>query len=130
MDSLSAMMMGQFNLGKPHRVFDWHVAAKLIREHKPKHAAAGLCRDWEYTGGSIYRDVNPVPREDTYTYLSSNWAMPELEMDGMRQGCWVYQEQSPGWDHETYWPESALAILRGDPSATEVSAEPTESTTD
>lgn len=113
MDSLSAFAMGQSAKarGAKQMVFDWDKAAQLIRERKPTTAGAGLSGDWEYTGDTIYQDGKPVPAEDAHTYLSSNWATPELEMDGDTVDCWRYEEDAPGWGSDTYWPESALAIL-------------------
>lgn len=53
-----------------------------------------------------------VFRSRTYTYLSSTWATPELTLDnGAPQDCWIWKNDSPGWDSDTYWPESALKIL-------------------
>lgn len=115
MDTMSAFAMGQANRGKPLMVFDWDKAAQLIRERGAKRASAGLSGDWEYTGGSIFRDGKPVPGEDTYVYLASTWATPELDIDGEVIDCFRMQDQSPGWDSNTYWPESALAILNASP---------------
>jgi hypothetical protein len=91
----------------------WDRAAELIRDRKPTLASAGLAGDWEYTGGEIWRDGKPVPADETYTYLSSNWAMPEIDLDGHRFDCWRWQTETPGWDASTYWPDSALAVLDG-----------------
>ena len=101
------------NRGKPLRVFDWDKAAELIREASPMEASAGLGTDWFSTGGPIYQDGYPVKEEDTYTYLASNWAIPELDMDGVVQPCWQWQDDTPGWGSNTYWPESSLKILEG-----------------
>jgi hypothetical protein len=106
-------MLGLLYQGNPFRVFDWHKAAEIIRDRRPELAAAGLEDDWENTGGSIYYDGKPVPAEDTYTYLASTWATPQLNIDGEIIDCWVYEDDSPGWGSGTYWPESALAILNG-----------------
>ena len=115
MDSVAAFAKGQAALaaGSPMMVFDWNKAAQLIRDEKPQVASAGLAGDWSYTGGEIYRDGKPVPEDETYTYLGSLWANPELEMDGLRQDCFLLEENSLGWDSGTYWPESALNILKG-----------------
>lgn len=113
MDTLSAFAMGQANRNKELKVFDWHKAAKLIKESGSKNASAGLSGDWEWTGGEIFRDGKPVPKEDTYTYLASTWATPELMHDGEMIDCYLMQSQTPGWDEDTYWPDSALAILEG-----------------
>ena len=118
MDTLSAFAMGQAHKNDPHRVFDWHKAAELIRDAKPCEASAGLRGDWEYTGGTIYRDGKPVPQEETYVYLASKWAAPQLDMDGEIVECWLSKKDAPeGWDSGTYWPESALAILTGNVAA-------------
>lgn len=113
MDTLSAFAMGYAHKGKRHRVFDWDRAARRIVETGAQNASAGLSQDWEWTGGEILRDGKPVPADDTYTYLASNWAIPELELDGAVEDCFVFMDESPGWDSGTYWPESALAILGG-----------------
>lgn len=115
MDSFGAMYRGMAAkaAGCPQRVFDWEKAATLIAEHKPETARAGLSGDWEYTGGDIWRSGAPAPKEDTYTYLSSNWATPELDMDGDLTDCWRLENDTPGWSAETYWPEEALKIIRG-----------------
>ncbi len=111
-DTMTGAMLGQMNRGQPHRVFDWHKAARLIRERAPHTAVAGLGGDWSATADTIFRDGEPVPGADSYAYLSSNWAVPELEIDGWRTECWVYEKDTDGWDADTYWPDSALAILR------------------
>jgi hypothetical protein len=112
MDTFSAFARGEANRGQPMMVFDWDNAARLIRERKPQTASAGLAGDWEYTGGTIYEDGQPVT--DSYTYLSSTWAEPELEMDGVTVECWRVESEVPEWDADTKWPESALAILRAE----------------
>ena len=91
------------------KVFDWDKAAQLIRERKPNVAGAGLRGDWEWTGGVIYRDGQPVL--DSYTYLYSAWATPELELDGELIECWREPTEQLGWGSDTKWPESALRIL-------------------
>jgi hypothetical protein len=94
-------------------VFDWDEAARRIVKAVALSASAGLSGDWEWTGGDILRDGKPVPANQTYTYLSSNWATPELGIDGDVTPCFRMQSTTDGWDSDTYWPESALAILRG-----------------
>lgn len=111
MDTMSAFIRGEASRGKTPMVFDWHKAAELIRDRKPTVARAGLRSDWEWTGGDIYRDGKPVPHEDTYCYLASTWAVPELELDDEVIPCFVMRENGVEWDSSTYWPESALAIL-------------------
>ena len=111
MDTMSAFAMSLTAKGKEQMVFDWDKAAQLIRERKPQSASAGLAGDWEYTGGIIYEDGKPVPKESTYVYLSSNWATPELEIDGVTIPCFKMQNVAPDLDAHTYWPESAITIL-------------------
>lgn len=112
-DSMTGYLIGQAHKNDPLMVFDWDKAARLIVEHKPDYAGAGLRGDWEYTGGTIYTaDGGPVPEEDSYAYLESTWAQPELEIDGMRSECWLYEKDAPWDDSGIYWPESARKILK------------------
>jgi len=111
-NSLEAFARGQAAAGKELMVFDWHRAAELIAQRKPRVAAAGLRGDWEWTGGDIWRNGEPAPAEQTYVYLASTWAVPEINLDGECIACYVMQSQSPGWDSGTYWPESALAKVQ------------------
>jgi hypothetical protein len=112
MDTMQAFARGAASRGKELMVFDWDKAATLIKEKGVKEASAGLCGDWEWTGGPILADGKPVPREDTYTYLASTWATPELELDGEDLiDCYKMQSETDDWDEDTYWPESALKIL-------------------
>lgn len=111
MDTMSAFLMGEANRGKEQMVFDWDKAAQLIKDKKASEASAGLSGDWEYTGGPILSDGIPVPDEDTYVYLASTWATPQLEIDGERLDCYKMKSETDGWDSSTYWPESARQIL-------------------
>lgn len=94
---------------REQRVFDWDKAARLIKEKKPLEARAGLGSDWEWTAGTIYKDGQIV---DEYTYLSSNWATPQLELDGEVIDCFTMEDK--GWDACTKWPDSALKILESE----------------
>ena len=94
------------------KVFDWEDAAKRIKARNPDSVSAGLSGDWEWTGGLIYKDGKPVPQEDTYVYLASIWATPQIEIDGDRQPCFVLQDKRPDWNSSTYWPKEALDILK------------------
>lgn len=114
MDSFTAFMMREMNRGKELMVFDWDKAAQIIKEQKPVIASAGLRSDWEWTGGTIYRNGKPI--KNSYTYLSSTWAVPELELkfaDSTSKiiDCYKMQHEVPEWDSDTKWPKSALAIL-------------------
>lgn len=112
MNSLAAFMMGSLNRGKEQMVFDWDKAATIIKERKATDASAGLQGDWEYTGGAILRDGVPVDERETY--LASTWAIPELKIDGETIECYKMESETPGWDADTLWPESAKAILFGE----------------
>lgn len=108
---MTAFMYGEANRGKEQKVFDWEKAARIIKERGATEASAGLSGDWEYTGGEILRDGKPVPADDTYVFLSSTWATPELEIDGETIDCYKMESETPGWNSGTYWPEEALNIL-------------------
>lgn len=116
MDTMQAAMMAEVHKDDRIRVFDWDKAAAILANGRVQDAEAGLENDLEWTGGKILRDGRPLTsREDTYTYLASNWATPLLIITGETSlPCWRYQDESPGWEAETLWPDSALAVLRGD----------------
>ena len=111
MDSFAALAMGMANRGKPLMVFDWNKAAELIKSRQPVTVSAGLAGDWEYTGGEIWANGKPVPEDEAYVYLASTWAYPEIEIDGVRQVCYVMEDETDGWDAHTYWPDEALGSL-------------------
>ena len=111
MNTLLAYQMAESHRGDPFMVFDWDKAAQIIREKQPKYALAGLRYDWEYTGGIIYENGKPIKECDTF--LQSNWAIPELMIDGAVIECYKLKKDTPGWGPETKWPESALKILEG-----------------
>lgn len=109
MNTFDAFARGAASRGRERKVFDWDKAARLIAERRPREAAAGLASDWEWTGGTIYE--NGAATSDHYTYLASTWATPELDLDGDVIDCFRMETETPGWDEDTKWPESALAIL-------------------
>ena len=111
MDTMKAYAMAEANKDKESMVFDWDKAAELIKESGCTEASAGLRRDWGYTGGKILTDGDPVSKDDSYTYLASNWAIPELKIDGKRISCYKMESETDGWDHDTRWPQSSLDIL-------------------
>ena len=118
MDTLSAAAKALANQGKELKVFDWDKAAQIIKDRQPQKASAGLSGDWEWTGGDIYKNSSPIPEDDTYVYLASNWATPELEIDGELMDCYIMEGEAPkSWPSENYaklyWPKSALEILNG-----------------
>ena len=109
MDTLSAFAMGMANAGEESMVFDWDKAARMIKKHGATNASAGLCGDWEYTGGKIF--TSGKPDMDDYTYLASTWATPELMIDGVTTPCFKMQSKTDGWGSGTKWPPSSLKIL-------------------
>ena len=109
MNTMDAFAMGRANRGREVMVFDWEKAAELIKETKPQIATAGLRGDWEYTGGTIWKNGKPV--FDSYTYLASTWAVPELHLDGKIIPCYRMQSEVPEWHSDTKWPESVLEIV-------------------
>lgn len=111
MKSLLAFTMGEANRGKELMVFDWDKAATLIKERNAQEASAGLSGDWGWTGGDILRDGQIIT--DDYTFLASTWATPELGIDGEIIPCYRMKSDTPGWDYDTKWPESAMAIFVG-----------------
>lgn len=117
MRTLDAFRRGQESRGREPMVFDWERAAKIIRERGAQSAGAGLQDDWEWTGGDIFRDGKPIPKEETYTYLASTWAKPELRVENEVVECFRMLSETPGWNENTYWPTSALKILEVGESA-------------
>lgn len=106
---MSAFAMGQANRGKEEMVFDWDKAAQLIVERNPKTVEAGLAGDWDYTGGTIWSDGEII--KDSYTFLASTWAIPEISIDGEIFICYKMVSKTPGWNSGTKWPDSAVSIL-------------------
>ena len=84
MDTMRALAKGLRNRRNERRVFDWELAAKIIKARGAKNASAGLAEDWEWTGGEILLDGKPAPRMNPTFYLASIWATPVLEIDGER----------------------------------------------
>lgn len=99
-----------------HKVFDWNKAAQRIVETDCQIARAGLSNYWESTGGVIW-EHGIVPRDETYVFLSSFKAFPELELDGIVEDCYLEALDAPkewGTDlSEVYWPDSARKIING-----------------
>jgi hypothetical protein len=111
MDTFKAFVMGTINCNKETMVFDWLKAANIIKQKKPKQASAGLSGDWEWTGGKIWENGKPIAKKDTYTYLESTWAVPELMIDGKTIECYEMKHKLPMYDCHTYWPKEALDII-------------------
>lgn len=120
MDHMTAYMRGRASRDAPLRVFDWEKAARLIVQHKPRIVSAGLSGDWGCTGDAIYDADKGGPLADAGTYLSSTWAIPEIQLsccceDEDDGDCWRYQEdlaaEGKDWGPATVWPQEALVIL-------------------
>lgn len=103
--------------GKTQKAFDWDKAAQIIKDKYKEHAdlrcEAGLQGDWEYTGGCIFKKGKPY--NDSFTYLSSNWAIPTLilEWDGEEQeeiDCFIEASDSR-FDSSSKWDKISLEIL-------------------
>lgn len=109
MNTILAFAMGEANRHRELMVFDWDEAARRIKASGCLEAYAGLQGDWEYTGGMIFDGGKPD--YESYTFLASTWAEPELEINGEREYCYKMQSETPGWDSDTKWPDSALKIL-------------------
>ena len=92
---------------KPKR-FDWVKAATILKERNPGSAHAGL---QTCTSGLIWDEHKPVPEEETYVYLSSQWATPILVIDDEEIECWTEEGASAEGSAHIYWPEEALKIL-------------------
>lgn len=109
MDTILAFAMGNASRGKKMMVFDWDKAARLIVGRNASDARDGLRSDWEWTGGTIWS--HGKPDIESYTYLASTWAVPEIEIDGEVEECYRMEDETPDWGSDTKWPASALAIV-------------------
>ena len=108
MDTMSAFMLGSTSTRTDNSVFDWVKAAEYLRDNNVKDARAGLSCDLEWTSGNIL--VNGQIPEDSYTYLSSNWAIPVLVVGDEEIICYTTESVS-GWNAKTFWPKEARDIL-------------------
>lgn len=96
----------------PAKVFDWVKAAQLILERQPTQAAAGLSEDWFRTADDIY--LNGKMLTDADAYLVSLWATPAIEMDGVREACYLEEQDKGKAGRKVVWPPEARAILDRD----------------
>ena len=118
MDTMSAFAMGEANRGRERMVFDWDKAVSIIQERGLKNCGAGLESDFKYTAGIILADG--VPCTEDYTYLSSNWATPQLIIysdwvDGVLNyqetvDCWVWENET-SYNESTKFPEHLIKKL-------------------
>lgn len=99
------------------RVFDWDKAAEIINkaysEHPDLIAEAGLQGDWNFTGGCIFENGQPV--KDSYTYLESSWATPTIILswegrDQIELECWELADGSR-FNSGSKWDKKSLGIL-------------------
>lgn len=104
MDDFDAMFRGRASSDGRVKVFDWSKAEKLLASRGWPDADAGLSGDMRWTSGSIFRNGKRVLKDDAYVYLASNWATPVIVIGGEQIPCWVWRDESPGWDSDTYWP--------------------------
>jgi hypothetical protein len=95
--------------GAKLRVFNWNRAAEILMQRVPDEADAGLSGDLFWTSDTIWQEGGP--RTECSTYLASIHATPVLVIDGEEIPCWILAEDSPGWNAETKWPDSALDIV-------------------
>lgn len=101
---------------KDFKAFDWVKAAKLIKKTIKKHpgliAEAGLQGDWNFTGGVIFEEGQPV--SESYTYLQSNWAVPclLLSWDGECQREIECYESDGKYNSDSKWCDESLQILK------------------
>lgn len=111
-----AIMTGAINKNKPMRVFDWDIAAQIIKEHLIEHpdliAEAGLQGDWSYTAGIIFE--NGAPTNEHYTFLASTHAQPTLLLswggeDQKELPC--FTDESSRFDSNSKWDETALKFI-------------------
>lgn len=100
------------------KTFDWDKAAEIIRENLKLYpdltASAGLQGDWDYTGGTIFRDGKPYM--DSYTYLSSGWAVPTLIIESddeeiLETPCYLEDSR---FTADSKWDEISLKILNNE----------------
>lgn len=102
--------------GNKVMAFDFDNAAEIIKREFKLHpdliAEAGLQGDWNYTGGTIFK--NGKPTNDSYTFLASNWAKPTLILtwDGIEQHeieCSI--EENERFNSESKWDKISIEIL-------------------
>ncbi len=93
-------------------VFDWHLAADLLRGWCPD--VAYVC-DYEAEKVVIWKDGHPMIPEG---FSFANQRGFELQIgDGDSHGdcplynCECAQSKHPEWNEDTVWPESARQLL-------------------
>lgn len=122
MDTLLAGLLGAKarREGREAKVFDWDYAATLLRLFASdgiKDVEVCLLQDEGNTYAYAIEDKK-ININKGYAYLSSVWATPGMIIyydDGheVTVPCFKMQHEVPNWDCDTWWPDSALDILRG-----------------
>ena len=112
MDMMTGHMLAMASdaVGNCGRVFNWDMAAMIIVERAVTDARAGLQGDHSDTSGTILRDGEIV--DDSYMFLGSMHAAPELVIDGEHIECWVADDGKRPWGCKTVWPQSARDIIQ------------------
>lgn len=101
---MDVLLMGILHKDGRVRTFDWIEAHKLIKERRPKKVEAYLEKDYYWTAGTIYEDGVFVA--DNNGFLSSNWAIPTINIDGEVLDCWVWLDEFPKYTHQ--WPTELI----------------------
>jgi hypothetical protein len=103
--------------GRPLKVFDWNMAAMLIKERGALNASAGLEGDWGCTSDTIFG--NGIPDMGSWAYLASTWAIPSIKINEEIIPCYMEEKDAPlEWieDGKSFancrWPKSALELLK------------------
>lgn len=102
--------------GSKGKHFDWEKAKAILLEKRPLKAKAGLSQDLEWTAGYVWKKGKPFV--GSYKFLSSNWAIPVLVIDGEEIDCWLEGLDGPKGDDQRDWSDKQLqeinALLRGE----------------
>jgi len=86
-------------------VFNWNLAAKLIRTYGAIVAEASIPGVGSVV---IWKEGGPAPREP---FEFAGTGVIELRIGDEVWNCITAKTDHPDWNKDTYWPESALAIV-------------------
>jgi hypothetical protein len=96
-------------------IFDWNKAARILRERKPSMATAYIGGMREHTEVSIW--VNHGPLLGCNAFLLSHdicGYQPRLDCGAdYATDCAIKINDTDDWGPDTWWPESAIDILKG-----------------
>ena len=73
------------------KYLDWDKAKKVCEQFPTATIIAGLLEDWDCTSGIIFK--NGKYNTKSYLYVSSRWATPYLDVDGMEIPCWTNEDK-------------------------------------